>query len=152
MGEGRVAEDRIAVVREITAGYAAARGPVLPALQAIQDRFGALERGDLVAVAEVLNLSVADVHGVMTFFHDFRSTPPLEHVVAICRGEACQAVGAERLMADVRADVGMAADVEVHEVFCLGNCALGPAGMIDNKLVGRLDDARIDALTAGWRA
>jgi formate dehydrogenase subunit gamma len=152
MGEGRVAEDRIAVVREITAGYAAARGPVLPALQAIQDRFGALERGDLVAVAEVLNLSVADVHGVMTFFHDFRSTPPLEHVVAICRGEACQAVGAERLMADVRADVGMAADVEVHEVFCLGNCALGPSGTVDARLHGRLTAERVRAALRGRSA
>ena len=90
---------RADAVREIAAGYAAQRGPLLPVLHAVQDRFGAIERGDLVAVADVLNLSIADVHGVMTFFHDFRAAPPPTHVVAICRGEACQSVGAERLMA-----------------------------------------------------
>ncbi len=140
---------RADAVREIAAGYAAHRGPLLPVLHAVQDRFGAIERGDLVAVADVLNLSIADVHGVMTFFHDFRAAPPPTHVVAICRGEACQSVGAERLMADVRADLQEASDVEVHEVFCLGNCALGPSGTVDGRLFGHLTASRVGASLPG---
>ncbi|HNV15655.1 MAG TPA: NAD(P)H-dependent oxidoreductase subunit E [Dermatophilaceae bacterium] len=140
---------RVDAVREIAAGYAAHRGPLLPVLHAVQDRFGAIERGDLVAVADVLNLSIADVHGVMTFFHDFRAAPPPTHVVAICRGEACQSVGAERLMADVRADLQEASDVEVHEVFCLGNCALGPSGTVDGRLFGHLTASRVGASLPG---
>ncbi|HOA01527.1 MAG TPA: NAD(P)H-dependent oxidoreductase subunit E [Dermatophilaceae bacterium] len=140
---------RADAVREIAAGYALHRGPLLPVLHAVQDRFGAIERGDLVAVADVLNLSIADVHGVMTFFHDFRAAPPPTHVVAICRGEACQSVGAERLMADVRADLQEASDVEVHEVFCLGNCALGPSGTVDGRLFGHLTASRVGASLPG---
>ena len=140
---------RADAVREIAAGYAARRGPLLPVLHAVQGRFGAIERGDLVAVADVLNLSIADVHGVMTFFHDFRAAPPPTHVVAICRGEACQSVGAERLMADVRADLQEASDVEVHEVFCLGNCALGPSGTVDGRLFGHLTASRVGASLPG---
>ncbi len=140
---------RADAVREIAAGYAAQRGPLLPVLHAVQDRFGAIERGDLVAVADVLNLSIADVHGVMTFFHDFRAAPPPTHVVAICRGEACQSVGAERLMADVRADLQEASDVEVREVFCLGNCALGPSGTVDGRLLGHLTASRVGASLPG---
>ena len=140
---------RADAVREIAAGYAAQRGPLLPVLHAVQDRFGAIERGDLVAVADVLNLSIADVHGVLTFFHDFRAAPPPTHVVAICRGEACQSVGAERLMADVRADLQEASDVEVHEVFCLGNCALGPSGTVDGRLFGHLTASRVGASLPG---
>ena len=140
---------RADAVREIAAGYAARRGPLLPVLHAVQDRFGAIERGDLVAVADVLNLSIADVHGVMTFFHDFRAAPPPTHVVTICRGEACQSVGAERLMADVRADLQEASDVEVHEVFCLGNCALGPSGTVDGRLFGHLTASRVGASLPG---
>ena len=140
---------RVDAVREIAAGYAAHRVALLPVLHAVQDRFGAIERGDLVAVADVLNLSIADVHGVMTFFHDFRAAPPPTHVVAICRGEACQSVGAERLMADVRADLQEASDVEVHEVFCLGNCALGPSGTVDGRLFGHLTASRVGASLPG---
>lgn len=140
---------RVDAVREIAAGYALHRGRLLPVLHAVQDRFGAIERGDLVAVADVLNLSIADVHGVMTFFHDFRAAPPPTHVVAICRGEACQSVGAERLMADVRADLQEASDVEVHEVFCLGNCALGPSGTVDGRLFGHLTASRVGASLPG---
>ena len=132
---------RADAVREIAAGYALHRGPLLPVLHAVQDRFGAIERGDLVAVA--------DVHGVMPFFHDFRAAPPPTHVVAICRGEACQSVGAERLMADVRADLQEASDVEVHEVFCLGNCALGPSGTVDGRLFGHLTASRVGASLPG---
>lgn len=144
-----VEQTRTEAVREIAAGYAAARGPLLPVLHAVADRFGFIERSDLVVVADVLNLSLADVHGVMTFFHDFRSTPPPGHVVAICRGEACQAVGAERLMAGVRADLTQRDDVEVQEVFCLGNCALGPSGTVDGRLHGRLTRARVGASLPG---
>jgi formate dehydrogenase subunit gamma len=100
----------------------------------------------------VLNLSVAEVHGVVSFYHDFRTEPRAAHAVALCRGEACQSVGAEALYADTRGradDLG--AGVEVMEIFCLGNCALGPSGTVDGRLHGRLTPERLDALTQDWR-
>jgi formate dehydrogenase subunit gamma len=100
----------------------------------------------------VLNLSVAEVHGVVSFYHDFRTEPPAAHTVALCRGEACQSVGAEALYDDTRARAdSLGRDVEVAEVFCLGNCALGPSGTVDGRLHGRLSAQRLDTLTEGWR-
>ena len=131
------------------------RGPLLPILHEVVAGFGYVDRQDVVVIADVLNLSVADVHGVVTFYPDFRTTPPAEHEVRLCRGEACQAVGAEALFAGTTTDVASGAlggDVSLHEVFCLGNCALGPSGTLDGTLHGRLDPQRLTALTEGWRA
>jgi formate dehydrogenase subunit gamma len=122
----------------------------MPVLHDVMDEFGHIAREDVVAIASVLNLSVADVHGVVSFYKDFRTTPPPTHTVELCRAEACQSVGAEALYADTRARASGLDDVEVHEVFCLGNCALGPSGTIDGRLHGRLSPERIEALTAGW--
>ena len=141
-----------AVVREVAAAHRAERGPLLEILHEVQQRLGRVSREDIEAIADVLNLSVAEVHGVVSFYHDFRTEPPAAHSVALCRGEACQSVGAESLYDDTRARAtSLGSDVEVDEVFCLGNCALGPSGTLDGRLHGRLSAERLDALTEGWR-
>jgi formate dehydrogenase subunit gamma len=144
---------RVDVVRAIAASRLEDRGPLMPVLHDVMAEFGYIDRADVVAIADVLNLSVADVHGVVSFYKDFRTIPPPAHVVALCRGEACQAVGAEALYAAARhaaaaGDYGP--DTEVEQVFCFGNCALGPSGTVDGRLVGRLDLDRITTLTQEW--
>lgn len=116
------------------------RGPLLPILHAVLERFGYVDEGDVPVIADVLNLSRADVLGVVSFYADFRRTPPAAHVVALCRAEACQSVGAQSLYAATAERYESADDVEVREVFCLGNCALGPSGVIDGRLRGRLTE------------
>jgi formate dehydrogenase subunit gamma len=146
------ATDRVALVRAIAGHHLAERGALMPVLHEVVSEFGHVAREDVEAIADVLNLSVAEVHGVVSFYKDFRTEPPAAHTVALCRGEACQSVGAEALYAETRgraADLGP--DVEVDEVFCLGNCALGPSGTIDGRLHGRLSSERVTALTEGWR-
>ena len=145
---------RAAEVRAIAETSRSLRGPLLPILHTVVERFGYVADDDIPVIADVLNLSRADVHGVVSFYHDFRRTPAPSHTVTLCRAEACQAMGAEALLAHAgalyAATVERFADdnrVEVGEVFCLGNCALGPAGIIDGRLHGRLTADRIDSLT-----
>ena len=144
--------DRAALVSAIASAHLSDRGPLMPVLHEVVEEFGYVARDDVETIATVLNLSVAEVHGVVSFYHDFRTEPPAAHTVALCRGEACQAVGAEALYDDTRARAGrLGDDVEVAEVFCLGNCALGPSGTLDGRLHGRLSADRLDGLTEGWR-
>jgi formate dehydrogenase subunit gamma len=144
--------DRVALVRAIATEHLGDRGPQMPVLHEVMEELGHIERDDVEAIADVLNLSVAEVHGVVSFYHDFRTEPPVAHTVALCRAEACSAVGAEALYADTWARAGsLGDDVEVTEVFCLGNCALGPSGTLDGRLHGRLSAERLDTLTEGWR-
>jgi formate dehydrogenase subunit gamma len=147
--------ERVALVRAIATQHLSERGALMPVLHDVVEELGHVAREDVEAIADVLNLSVAEVHGVVTFYKDFRTGPPAAHAVALCRGEACQSVGAEELYADTRRRAGELGrgegDVEVDEVFCLGNCALGPSGMLDGRLHGRLSRERIDTLTEGWR-
>jgi len=147
------ATDRVALVRAIATQRAGDRGALMPVLHEVLEELGHVAREDVETIADVLNLSVADVHGVVSFYKDFRTTPAPAHTVALCRAEACQAVGAEGLYAETRARAAdLGDDVEVDEVFCFGNCALGPSGMLDGRLHGRLSRERITALTEGWRA
>ena len=144
--------ERAALVRAIATQHLNDRGPLMPVLHEVMEELGHIDREDVETIAEVLNLSVAEVHGVVSFYHDFRTEPPAAHVVALCRGEACQSVGSEELYAATRARAaGLGDDVEVTEVFCLGNCALGPSGTLDGRLHGRLSAGRLDTLTEGWR-
>ena len=139
-------------VRSIAAARASEEGPLLVVLHDLQRQFGYVDRSWLPWVAEELNLSRAEVHGVASFYHDFRTEPPAAHSIALCRGEACQSVGAEALYDATRARAGrLGDDVEVAAVFCLGNCALGPSGTLDGRLHGRLSADRLDTLTEGWR-
>ncbi|MFC2969001.1 formate dehydrogenase subunit gamma [Acidimangrovimonas pyrenivorans] len=146
--------DEIVVrVQEIIADHAAQEGPLLPILHDVQGAFGYVPRDALPVIASGLNLSRAEVHGVMSFYHDFREDPAGRHVLKLCRAEACQAMGADRVAAHARGKLGIAwhettqdGSVTLEPVFCLGLCACGPAAMVDGKLVGRLDEARVDEL------
>jgi formate dehydrogenase subunit gamma len=132
-------------IDEIVARHRHLAGPLLPILHAVQERFGYLPPEGAARIAHGLNLSAAEVHGVITFYHDFRTRPPGRHVLRICRAEACQAMGSDALTADVQARLrvemkGTTADgrVTLEPVYCLGNCALSPAVMIDGRLHGRV--------------
>ncbi len=128
-------------------------GAAMPVLHALQQTFGHVPKDAIPLVAEILNLSKAEVVGVVSFYHDFREEPPGAHTLRICRAEACQAMGSDALAADVSANLGVAngettADgkVTLQEVFCLGNCALPPAMMLDGKVYGRATAERVKQL------
>lgn len=142
--------ERAYAVRRLTEERSTLRGPLLPVLHAVVDELGYVDDEDLPVIADVLNLSRADVLGVVSFYSDFRRTPPPAHRVTLCRAEACQSVGGQALYEATRDRYAGAADVEVGEVFCLGNCALGPSGTVDGRLLGRLTADRVaDALDGG---
>jgi formate dehydrogenase subunit gamma len=141
---------------QIIAAHAAMAGATLPVLHALQAVFGCVPPEAERLVAAALNLSRAEVHGIVTFYHEFRRTPPGRHVLLVCRAEACQAVGGEAVGAYVRQALavewhGTSVDgaVTVAPVFCLGLCASGPAALLDGYPVGRLDAGRIDRMLAG---
>jgi formate dehydrogenase subunit gamma len=143
----------LALVREIAATHRGQRGALLPILHAIQEAFGCIPAEAIPVLADELNLSRADVHGVVTFYHDFRSAPAGRTTVRICRGEACQAVGAERLVSHVRDRCAMSlgetssdGSLTIEQVFCLGNCALGPAAQVNGRLRGRLTEATLSSI------
>jgi formate dehydrogenase subunit gamma len=140
---------------EIIASEAGREGPMLPILHALQAEFGYIDRAAEPMIAEVLNLTRAEVHGVVTFYHDFRHEPAGRHVLKLCRAEACQAAGgdalaerAERRLGTPLGTTAPGGNVTLEAVYCLGLCATAPSGMLDGRVVGRLDAARIDALLA----
>ncbi|MGA2529911.1 MAG: formate dehydrogenase subunit gamma [Acidimicrobiales bacterium] len=144
---------------EVVEKHRAERGPLMPILHELQDIFGYIDPDALDVLASALNVSKADVYGVVTFYKDFRDKPPGNSVVSICRGEACQSMGAEKLARHARehleVDLGETTPdgaVTLRQVFCLGNCALSPAVMVDGRLQGRVDEARFDEIVAGLRA
>lgn len=133
-------------------------GGLLPILHAVQDALGFVPPESVPLIAGALNLSRAEVHGVLTFYHHFRTTRGGRHVVRLCRAEACQASGAALLEAHAKRSLGVdfhgtTADgaVTLEPVYCLGNCALGPAVMIDDELKGRVTPQRFDELIAECR-
>jgi formate dehydrogenase subunit gamma len=147
------ADPDAARVRSIAEARAGEPGPLMEILHDIQHAVGYLPPSTVVVLADVLNLSRAEVHGVVSFYSDFRTSPPAATTVAICRGEACQAVGAEALVAHAKAKLGVdvgeqSADgsVELEQIFCFGNCALGPTATVAGRLRGRLTPASLDAL------
>lgn len=142
--------ERAASVRAIAEGMSDLRGPLLPILHEVLASHGFVHDDDVPVIADVLNLSRADVHGVVSFYHDLRRTPPPAHRVALCRGEACQARGGEPLHAKVTERWATDPAVEVAEVFCLGLCALGPSGIVDGEVHARLSTERVEALAQGW--
>ena len=148
----------IAQVTQIIAAHQGVEGPLLPILHAIQHQFGHVPQAALSVIAQALSLTKAEVHGVMSFYHDFREEPAGRHVVKLCRAESCQSVGADRVAAHAQARLGVDwhgttpdGAVTLEPVFCLGLCACGPAAMVDGRLVGRVDEARVDALLAEVR-
>jgi formate dehydrogenase subunit gamma len=140
--------------RKIVGALATRDGAMLPILHALQDEFGHVASAAVPLIADALNLSQAEVHGTISFYHDFRAHPAGRRVVKICRAEACQANGCEGLIDELRARSGMTPDtdgerVTVETVYCLGNCALGPNALVDGELVARLDADRLVALCDG---
>lgn len=145
-------------MREIVAAHASRRGPLLPILHDINAEFGHVPADAVALLAGELNLSRAEVHGVVTFYRDFRAAPPGARTVRICRAEACQAVGAGALVEHARARTGLSpgetapdGSLTLDEVFCLGNCALGPAVQVDGRLAGRVTPERLDAILGADR-
>lgn len=142
-------------VREIIAEHTGLEGPLLPIFHAIQAEWGHVPQMAIPVIAEALNVGRAEVHGTMSFYHDFRTEPAGRHVVKLCRAEACQAVGADRLADHARSKLGVEwhettknGNVTLEPVFCLGLCACGPAALVDGKVVGRVDEAKLDRILA----
>lgn len=134
-------------------------GALLPVLHAVQDRLGFVPAQAVRVIAQALNLSRAEVHGVVSFYHDFRSGPPGRHVLRLCRAEACQSMGAERIAELVQRETGIGfgattadGEVTLEAVYCLGNCACAPAAMLDGEVYGRLDEAGVRAMLRGLGA
>ncbi len=135
-----------------------ARTALLPILQAVQSEFGYIDKDVLPMIAEELNISQAEVRGVVSFYHDFRLERPGRHVLRLCRAEACQSMGCESLVEHLKERHALApgdtlpdASLTFENVYCLGNCALAPAGTIDGKLAGRVNKAWIDQIILGTR-
>ncbi len=140
---------------EIIATHKHHEGPTLIILHAIQAAFGYVPEPVIPMVADALNLSRAEVHGVFTFYHDFRHEPAGRHVLKLCRAEACQAAGGDALTAHAEKKLGVTignttADgrVTLEPIYCLGLCATAPSAMLDGRVVGRLDTNRLDALVS----
>lgn len=149
----------VSVAGQVIARHAHLDGATMPILHALQETFGYVDRAVVPMIADTMNLSRAEIHGVVTFYHDFRSEPPGRHVVKICRAEACQAVGAVALADHAKRVLGVdwhgtTADghVTLEPVFCLGLCACGPAALVDGEPVSGVDPAAFDARLAELRA
>lgn len=149
-GRAAWSQDR---AHSIISSYQDMRGALLPMLHGLQEEFGAIDAPAIALLADALNLSQAEVHGVVSFYHDFRRTRPGRHVIKVCRAEACQAMGANALLKHAKQHLsvdegGTTGDdaFTLKTVFCLGNCALAPAVMVDEALYGRVDPGHFDAL------
>jgi formate dehydrogenase subunit gamma len=140
-------------IKSILADHAPDQGNLLPALHAIQDALGYISTQTVAEIASAFNLTRAEVHGVVTFYHYFRTVPPARHAVQICRAESCQSMGAEHLVEHARQALGCdlhgrSADgrFALEPVYCLGQCAVSPAIMIDDAVYARVTPARFDKL------
>ena len=144
---------------ELIAKHATLDGATLPILHALQETFGYVDHAVIPMLADAMNLSKAEIFGVITFYHDFRREPAGRHVVKLCRAEACQSVGAVALANHAKQSLGIdwhetTADgrITLEPVFCLGLCACGPAAMVDDEVVSGLDHAAFDQHVAELRA
>lgn len=143
-------------ISEIIEGQMGLEGPLLPIFHALQAEFGHVPEQALPIIAERLNIGRAEVHGVMSFYHDFREQPAGKRVVKLCQAEACKAVGSDALASRAKARLGIdfhqtTADgrVTLEPIYCLGLCACGPAALVDGEVVGRMDDAKLEAILKG---
>lgn len=153
--QGTETEAQVAAIIEEFKGL---EGPLLPILHGVQEEFGYVPTEALPVIAEALNLSKAEVHGVVTFYHDYRSQPAGRHVLKLCQAEACQSMGSDAIAAQVKAALGVdfhqtAADgsVTLEPVYCLGLCACAPAAMLDGEVIGRLDADMVAEIAAEVR-
>ena len=148
-----VDQNQAATIRRLADARATEPGALLPILHAIQDEVGFIPEDAVAIVADVLNLSRAEVHGVLTFYHFFRTRPPGKHTLYVCRAEACQSMGSRALEERIRDRLA----IDFHEttpdgkfslepVYCLGNCACSPAVMVDETVYGRVTLDRLDRI------
>ena len=128
-------------------------GALLPILHALQEEFGYIDPAATPIIADALNISHAEVHGVISFYHDFRHEPAGRHILRICRAESCQSMGCDALIEHVENHAGIRlgettpdGSLTVEQVFCLGNCALSPAVMLDGEPYGRVSTSMADVL------
>ena len=133
-------------------------GATLPILHDLMEQFGYIDDAAIPVIAEALNISRAEALGVVSFYHDFRRSPAEGRVLKLCRAESCQAMGCEDLVSHLGARHGVTVDaadedleIRVETVYCLGNCALSPAALLDGQPIGRLDRDRLDAIVARAR-
>ena len=146
-------KDDTAIGSEIINQFGGKPELLVQVLHAFVKRYGFIHKEAIRQIADELNISRADVHGVVSFYHDFRTTKPGRHIVKICQAEACQAMGSRSLTAhaEKRLEVALHETTEdggisLEPVFCLGNCACSPAVMIDEKVYGRVDPDKLDVL------
>lgn len=132
---------------------------LLPILHALQAEFGFIDPGHTDLIASALNISRAEVRGVVSFYHDFRTVPGGRRTLRVCVAEACQAMGCGRVVEHLENAHGLKpggtlpdGSLSLEKVYCLGNCALGPAALLDDRLLGRVDEALTDALVRGGKA
>lgn len=133
-------------------------GPLLPILHGLQDEFGYVPDESLPVIARALNISNAEVHGVVTFYHDYRRHPAGRHVLKICRAEACQSMGGDALAAKIQQLLGIGfhettadGSVTLEPIYCLGLCACAPSAMLDGEVIGRLDADKLEEIAAEVR-
>lgn len=133
-------------------------GPLLPILHGLQEQFGYVPGESLPVIAEALNISNAEVHGVVSFYHDYRRHPAGRHVLKICRAEACQSMGGDAIAARIQQLLGIGfhetakdGSVTLEPVYCLGLCACAPSGMLDGEVIGRLDEEKLEEIAAEVR-
>ncbi|WP_084217120.1 formate dehydrogenase subunit gamma [Xenophilus azovorans] len=149
-------DPRRAAVQEIVAAHAGQPGALLPILHGVQDALGFIPPVLVGDIAEALNLSRAEVHGVVSFYHHFRSSPAGRHVLEVCRAESCRSMGSEALWAHACDSLGLPAEggttpdgaVTLQPVYCLGLCAQSPSIALDGQPRARMSAARLDALVA----
>jgi formate dehydrogenase subunit gamma len=144
-----------ALVQEIIAAHRDMDGAALPILHAVQEALGHVPESVIPVIAAALNVSRAEMHGVVTFYHDFRRVPAGRHVLKLCRAEACQSAGAHAVSDRIRQRLGIGfgetsgdGRVTLDAVYCLGLCATAPAAMLDGRVIGRLDAAAADHIVA----
>lgn len=149
----------LARVAEILEAHQSVEGALLPILHAVQAEFGHLPQAAMPAIAEAAGVTRAELHGVVSFYHDFREMPAGRQTVRLCRAEACQAMGGDAMAAEVQAQLGLGwhetsgdGAVTLEPVFCLGLCACAPAAQVNGQLIGRADAVRIAAAVAEGRA
>lgn len=144
---------------ELISEFGTLDGPLLPILHGVQEEFGYVPQDALPVIAEALNLSRAEVHGVATFYHDYRSHPAGRHVLKLCQAEACQSMGSDAVAARLKQELGIGfhettrdGAVTLEPVYCLGLCACAPSAMLDGEVIGRVDSEAIDDILQAVRA
>jgi len=155
----KLGKEELAKIETHIAAHKSMLGALLPLLHAIQDDIGYVPEDCYPQISKALALSVAEVHGVVTFYHHFRSHPAGRHVLQICRAESCQAMGSEKLEAHVKSTLGIDyhqtttdGAITLEPVYCLGNCACSPAVMLDDEVYGRMSAEKIADLIGEAKA